>query len=77
MLTQKINSSVIFFHGLKDNVVDIEQVYKIFKKLESNKIPVELYTFPNEGHGFKNVIVNTQVLQLTEKFFTKNLGICL
>ncbi len=69
----KISTPVIFFHGLKDNVVCLEQVRKMADKLNANKVPVEFHTFKNEGHGFRDAISNIKVLELTEKFFLKHL----
>ncbi len=71
----KINTPIILFHGLKDNVVNIEQSKQIFHALKNRKVPVEFHKIPNEGHGFKDKSVNVDVLHLTEYFFTKHLGI--
>ena len=68
-----ISTPAIFFHGLKDNVVCLDQVRKMVTKLNNNKVPVELHTFEKEGHGFREGSVNIEVLQLTEKFFLKHL----
>ncbi len=73
----KINSPIIFFHGLKDNVVDIDQVQRIHASLKNNGIPVEFHVFENEGHGFRNRDINIKVLELTEQFFNNHLGIFL
>ena len=70
----KINSPIIFFQGLKDNVVLHEQTNYLVEKLKSNNIPVEFYTFQKEGHGFKDGQIKINALELTEKFFQKHLG---
>ncbi|AAP99128.1 MULTISPECIES: alpha/beta hydrolase family protein [Prochlorococcus] len=72
---KKITSPVIFFHGMKDKVVKLEQVNKIFFGLKKNQIPVELYTFRDQGHGFRDALVNIEVLELTERFFNVHLGL--
>ncbi len=69
----KITSPVIFFHGLKDNVVMLNQVSEIYYQLKNKLIPVELKTFKDEGHGFRDSITNIQVLNLTEEFFKHHL----
>ncbi|KGG16872.1 Esterase/lipase/thioesterase family active site [Prochlorococcus sp. MIT 0602] len=71
----KINTPIIFFHGLKDNVVHFEQVNQFISRLKNNSIAVELKTFPNEGHGFHDIKVKIEALELTEKFFLYHLGI--
>ncbi len=71
--TKRISTPVIFFHGLKDNVVCLDQVSTMVNKLKNNDIPVELHTYSNEGHGFRDASVNVEVLELTEKFFLKHL----
>ena len=72
---QSINCPVIFFQGLKDNVVLPNQTSKIANSLKQKNIQVELHTYPDEGHGFKNPLVKIEVLEKTEKFFNKHLGL--
>ncbi len=72
---EKISTPVIFFHGLKDNVVCLDQVTKMADKLNFLQVPAELHTYENEGHGFRDAKVNIEVLELTEKFFLKHLGL--
>ena len=71
----QINSRVIIFHGLKDKVVGLEQVKIMVSKLKANNIPVEFFSYKDEGHGFRDSSVNIEVLELTEKFFLKYLGL--
>ena len=69
----KIKSPIIFFQGLKDKVVIPSQTKNMYRKLLDNHIPVELYTFEDEGHGFKNGKNKIRVLELTEDFFKRHL----
>ncbi|WP_269622147.1 alpha/beta hydrolase family protein [Prochlorococcus marinus] len=71
----QINSPVIIFHGLEDKVIQLDQITNFSLKLKRKSVPVELHTFPNEGHGFKEASSNIKVLTLTEKFFVNHLGI--
>ncbi len=71
---EHISSPVIFFQGLKDKVVLPNQTKMMASVLKRHDIPVELYTFPNEGHGFKDSKIKVQVLKKTEKFFRQHLG---
>ncbi len=71
----KINTPLILFHGVKDNVVTIDQSKRIYNALNEKLVPVELYDFNNEGHGFKDRNVSIKVLKLKESFFYRHLGI--
>ena len=66
---------VIFFQGLEDNVVVPEQTERMAAALRSNGLPVEVQSFPNEGHGFRDSDVKVQVLEATEDFFRRHLGL--
>ena len=72
---EQITAPVIFFQGLKDKVVLPDQTERIAAVLRKQNIPVEVLTFPDEGHGFRDGRVRVQVLELTEKFFRKHLGL--
>ena len=45
------------------------------KELLKNDIPIEVYLFENEGHGFKDGGTKVDVLQKTKDFFSKHLNI--
>ncbi len=70
-----INCPVIFFQGLKDKVVPPDQTNLIVQSLIKKNIPVELHTYKNEAHGFKDADVRIDVLEKTENFFNKHLDI--
>ena len=70
-----ITCPVIFFQGLKDKVVFPEQTFSMVEAMWRNQIPVEVHTFPTEGHGFRDSKIKVQVLKLTERFFAHHLGI--
>jgi len=42
--------------------------------LRRNAIPVEVHTFPEEGHGFRDSTVQIAVLESTERFFRQHLN---
>ncbi len=71
----KITSPVIFFQGLQDKVVLPEHTQKMFEALKDNQIHTELYSFANEGHGFRDGVTRIKVLKQTESFFRKNLSL--
>jgi len=71
----KINAPLILFHGLKDNVIRSDQSIVIKDELLKREIPVEIYLFDNEGHGFKDGKRKVDVLKRTEAFFRKYLNI--
>mgnify|MGYP002836392327 FL=1 len=72
---KSIRCPVIFFQGLEDNVVVPEQTERMAAALRSNGLPVEVQSFPNEGHGFRDSDVKVQVLEATEAFFRRHLGL--
>ena len=72
---KSIRCPVILFQGLQDNVVVPEQTERMAAALRSNGLPVEVQTFPNEGHGFRDSEVKVQVLEATEAFFRRHLGL--
>lgn len=52
-LADKIKAPVLFFHGVDDKIVPIQQSLDMVKKLKSYNIYCEIYTFAEEGHSFK------------------------
>jgi dipeptidyl aminopeptidase/acylaminoacyl peptidase len=71
----RIRCPVLFFQGLKDKVVPPEQTERMAEALRSNGIPVEVRLFDDEGHGFRNQATQIQVLEETEAFFRRQLGL--
>ena len=71
----RIRCPVIFFQGLKDQVVPPEQTERMAAALRENDIPVEVMTFEEEGHGFRDSAVQIAVLEATEAFFRHHLGL--
>jgi dienelactone hydrolase len=68
----KIKSPVIFFHGDKDMVVQVDQTYKISQELNQNNIYNEVYIFEGEGHGFKKAESIITSLEQELKFFKRS-----
>ena len=60
---------------MKDEVVLPSQTESMADALRKKKVPVEVHTFPEEGHGFHESTVKIKVLETTEKFFKKHLNI--
>ena len=71
----RIRCPVIFFQGLQDKVVVPEQTERMAAALRAKGIPVDVQTFADEGHGFRNSEVKVQVLEATEAFFRHHLGL--
>jgi len=69
-----IQSPVLFFHGLKDQVVLPEQTETMYQALKKNKIPVSYVPFENEGHGFRNQETLVRALEAEELFYSKIFG---
>ena len=49
------------------------QTENIVDALRKKNLPVEVHTFDQEGHGFRDGIVKRKVLEATEAFFRKHL----
>ncbi|MEB3318555.1 MAG: prolyl oligopeptidase family serine peptidase, partial [Cyanobacteriota bacterium] len=71
----RIQRPVILFHGLDDGVVPASQSERMALALGERGVPVELHLFPGEGHGFRSGAVQAQVLEATEAFFRRHLGL--
>ncbi|MFM7170151.1 MAG: S9 family peptidase [Cyanobium sp.] len=71
----RIHQPVILFHGLDDTVVPPSQSERLALALSEQGVPVEIFLFPGEGHGFRSGAVQTQVLEATEAFFRRHLGL--
>ena len=56
--------------GAIDNIVLSSTIGR-----NKNKIPVEVISFPEEGHGFRDSSVRIQVLEATQKFFCDHLDV--
>lgn len=72
---ERITAPVIFFHGLNDQVVPPEQTQRMAEALSKRGVPVQLHLIPEEGHGFRSGEVQSQVLEATEAFFHRHLGL--
>ena len=71
----RIQCPVLFFQGQKDKVVPPEQTERMAAALRANGIPVEVRLFEKEGHGFRDQASQVEVLEKTESFFRRQLGI--
>ena len=72
---QRITAPVILFHGQEDSVVPPHQSEALALALRDRGVPVELHLFPGEGHGFRDQAVQLRVLEATEAFFRRQLGL--
>jgi dipeptidyl aminopeptidase/acylaminoacyl peptidase len=51
--TEQLDCPVIFFQGLKDEVVPPNQAEMMFKAIKQKGLPVAYIVFPQEAHGFR------------------------
>lgn len=72
---ERITAPVLLFHGLDDSVVPAAQSERLAQVLTERGVPVELHLFPGEGHGFRDGAVQRRVLEATELFFRRRLGL--
>lgn len=52
--SDQLKAPVIFFQGLKDDVVPPVQAEAMIKAMKERAVPFEYVTFENEGHGFRS-----------------------
>jgi dienelactone hydrolase len=71
----RIRCPVIFFQGLEDKVVPPDQTDRMAAALQTNGIAVEVHRFAGEGHGFRRSETQIEVLEATEAFFRRHLGL--
>ncbi|MFN9660252.1 MAG: prolyl oligopeptidase family serine peptidase [Cyanobacteriota bacterium] len=71
----RLQRPVILFHGLEDTVVPASHSQQLARALGERGIPVEIHCFPGEGHGFRSGTVQAEVLEATEAFFRRHLGL--
>ena len=71
----QIRCPVLFFQGKQDKVVLPEQTEHMAAALRANGVPVEVELFEDEGHGFRNQTTQVQVLEATQAFFHRQLGL--
>jgi len=71
----RIHRPVILFHGQEDTVVPASQSERLALALTNQGVPVELHLFPDEGHGFRSGAAQARVLEATEAFFRRHLGL--
>ncbi|HIK25819.1 MAG TPA: S9 family peptidase [Thermosynechococcus sp. M46_R2017_013] len=64
---------VIFFQGLKDVVVPPSQAEQMVAALQAKGIPVEYYTFAEEGHGFRQSSTIATALEAELRFYQRHL----
>lgn len=70
---EQINTPVIFFQGLQDNVVPPEQTEQMARSLQQRGINSEYHSFDNEGHGFRQPQNQQQVLEWELAFYQQYL----
>ncbi|URR36479.1 S9 family peptidase [Thermosynechococcus sp. HN-54] len=69
--TDRLTCPVIFFQGLKDVVVPPSQAEQMVAALQAKGIPVDYYTFAEEGHGFRQSSTISTTLEAELKFYQR------
>ncbi|HKT31925.1 MAG TPA: S9 family peptidase [Gammaproteobacteria bacterium] len=70
----RIRCPVIFFQGLKDQVVPPDQTQRMVQALHANRVPVEYLEFPEEGHGFRRRETLQRTLEAELAFYGQVFG---
>lgn len=66
---EKMNCPVIFFQGLKDQVVPPQQAEAMVNALRKKNIRTEYLTFADEGHGFRQAATIAQAIEAELAFY--------
>lgn len=70
----QVRCPIIFFHGEKDPVVHVSQSLKMAQAIKQTGMHCEVYTFAEEGHGFKKSENMISHLEKELSFFQKFLA---
>ena len=70
----RIGSPVIFFQGLDDKVVPPNQARTMADAMTARELPVALYEFPGEAHGFRRAETIRRTLELELDFYGQIFG---
>ncbi|MEE8119093.1 MAG: prolyl oligopeptidase family serine peptidase, partial [Gammaproteobacteria bacterium] len=70
----KLACPVIFFQGLKDEIVKPDQAKRMVDALKKKKLPVAYLTFKDEAHGFRSADAIKQCIEAELVFYGRVLG---
>ncbi len=73
----QITSPVIFFQGSADTIVPADQTQQIVTTLQAAGVPVAIYEFEGEGHGFRQSDTISRAQRLEQAFYAAILGLCM
>jgi dipeptidyl aminopeptidase/acylaminoacyl peptidase len=73
----RISAPVLFFCGLKDEIVPCSQSEQMIRALRANGVPCALVTFPDEGHGLRHRENVVTALQTELAFYSRIFGLAL
>lgn len=66
-----IQTPLILFQGEKDEIVPKNQSLMIYESLKKQGVPVDLYIYPEEGHGFRQAANIVHSLNHEAEFYIK------
>ncbi|MGI9317221.1 MAG: alpha/beta hydrolase family protein [bacterium] len=66
---EQLNSPLIIFQGLLDNVVPVEVSREVVTILEKEGVPYEYSEYEGEGHGFRKMETRIDSLEKETRFF--------
>ena len=70
----RITTPTLIIHGEADECVPVNQAHAFYRALHEQHIPVELVTYPREGHGFTEQAHIQDHLERVANWFNKHLG---
>jgi len=74
---EQLSCPVIFFQGLEDEIVPVNQAEMMVKVLKENGIPVAYLTFEGEQHGFRKAENIMRTLEAELYFYSRIFGFTL
>ncbi len=72
--TERLNSPLIIFQGLEDQVVPPSQAEAMFEAVSAKGLPVAYVAFPGEQHGFRRAENIKRALDGELYFYSKIFG---
>lgn len=70
---QQAKTPTLILHGEEDARVPVGQAYELYRGLRQSGVPAELVVYPREGHGFKEIYHQIDLLERIIDWFEMQL----
>ncbi|MBV9497533.1 MAG: S9 family peptidase [Acidobacteria bacterium] len=69
----RVKTPLLVLHGRNDTNVPVIEAEQVVRKLQQNRVPVELLLFPDEGHGWRKTTNRIRSAVTVTRFFVQRL----